>query len=241
MADGSSFDWGNTEHAEAPYENRDPRFYASILYDGSDWRQRPDDVIDLDPEGIIQTFSTLALPDGSTVPGLDTRDGPIEDWNGSYTGYYLRKFVDPSVDHQFETQEVPWDFFRYAEILLNDAEASIELGEEGDARDALNRIRRRAGMPEFDGSVTGQELVEQYRNERRIEMAFEEQRCFDVRRWMIAPDVLSENAKGIEISAEATDRTDRSTYFNFEYSVIDVQQRSWGETRCILFLLLGMK
>lgn len=60
-------------------------------------------------------------------PGLDTRDGPIEDWNGTYTGYYMRKFLDSNVDHQFYRQEVPWIFIRYAEVLLNYAEAPIEL------------------------------------------------------------------------------------------------------------------
>ena len=229
MADGSTFDWNNPEHAAAPYENRDPRFYASIQYDGAKWVERPSDVVELDPQGIIQTFTALTLPNGDVVPGLDTRNGPIEEWNGGYAGYYLRKFVDPSVDHQFEKQDVPWIFFRYAEVLLNYAEASIELGEEADARRVLNEIRRRAGMPALDGTVTGQDLMAEYRNERRVELAFEEHRFFDVRRWMIAPTVLDEDGKGIHIVAEATDRRDRSTYSNYEYSVIDVEERSWND------------
>lgn len=229
MVDGSNFDWDNPDHAAAPFENRDPRFYATILYDGAPWRERPSDARELDPQGIIQTFNELKLPDGSTVPGLDTRDGPIEDWNGSYSRYYLRKFISPAYNHQFEKQEVPWVFFRYAEVLLNYAEASIKLGEEADARAVLNEIRRRAGMPEFDASVSGQQLWDAYVNERRIEMAFEEQRFFDVRRWMIAPAELNENAKGINIYAEATDRRDRSTYSNYSYSVADVQNRSWHD------------
>lgn len=183
----------------------------------------------LDPEGIIQTFRELTLPDGSTVPGMDTRDGPVEQWNGTYSGYYLRKYIDPSVNHQFESQEVPWIYFRYAGSLLNYAEASIELGEYGDARRALNKIRRRAGMPEFDASVTGQELMDEYRNERRVELAIEGHRFFDVRRWMIAPDVMNKDAKGIYITAKATDRTDRSTYYDYEYRVITIQERHWED------------
>jgi hypothetical protein len=103
-------------HAAAPYANRDPRFYASILYDGAPWRTRPTDAQKFDPDNIIQTFRELTFV-----------DGPIEDWNGGYSGCYIRKYVDPTVDGQFVVQQVPWIFFRYAEILLNYAEASIEL------------------------------------------------------------------------------------------------------------------
>src|SRR2546430_689633 len=183
MADGSKFDWNNPAHAAAPYVNRDPRFYASIAYDGAPWRPRPDDVKKLDPVGIIQTFRTLTT-DSGVVAGLDTRDSPIENWNGGYSGYYIRKFIDPSINAQFTREQVPWIYFRYAEVLLNYAEASIELNELGDALNALNQIRRRAGMPDL---VAGPDLRDEYRNERRIEMAFEEHRFFDVRRWIIAP------------------------------------------------------
>lgn len=227
MEDGTYFNWNNPEHAEAPYEDRDPRFYSSILYDGAQWRERPSDVAELEPQGIIQTFTRVTLPDGSTQPGVDTRNSPIEDWNGGFTGYYLRKFIDPSINHQFEVQEVPWRFFRYAEVLLNYAEASIELGEEGEARDVINKIRSRAGMP--DVTDTGDDLVDRYRNERRVEMAYEEQRFFDMRRWKIAPNIMNENGKGIDIRVEATDYTDRETYFNYQYNIIDVQNRSWDD------------
>lgn len=229
MIDGSAFDWSNPEHAAAPYENRDPRFYASILFDGADWRERPEDVRSLDPFGIIQTFQELTLPDGTKVPGLDTRYGPIEDWNGTYSGYYLRKFIDPTVNAQFDKQEIPWPFFRYAEILLNYAEASIELGELEDAVEALNHIRRRAAMPQFDASMGQAALREAYRHERRVEMVFEEQRYFDVRRWMLAPEAFNEDARGIKILVKATDATDRSTYYDYEYSLIEVEQRAWDD------------
>jgi hypothetical protein len=229
MADGSKFDWSNPAHAAAPYENRDPRFYGSILYDGAKWRERPTDVRALDPYGIIQTFRELRLPDGSVQGGLDTRDSPIEDWNGGYSGYLLRKFIDPNVNAQFENQEVPWPFFRFAEVLLNYAEASIELGELGDAVEQLNRIRRRAGMPEFSAALSQAALREEYRNERRVEMAFEEQRFFDVRRWMIAPTELSEDAEGINIFLEGTDPIDRSTWTNYEYETRVIQNRAWND------------
>src|SRR6266513_999582 len=69
MADGSKFDWSNPTHAAARYVNRDPRLSGSILYDRAPWRQRPDDVKDLDPYGMIQTFRALKLPDSSVVAG----------------------------------------------------------------------------------------------------------------------------------------------------------------------------
>ena len=229
MADGSSFDWSNPAHAAAPYENRDPRFYATVHYDGGRWVTRPPDAVHLDPVGIIQTFTEVTLPDGSTVPGLDTRNGPIEAWNGTYAGYYVRKFVDPAVDHQFEMQDVPWIFIRYAEILLNYAEDSIELGDLAEATDALNRIRRRAAMPEFPAGLSAEQLREEYRNERRVELVFEEHRFFDARRWMIAPDHFGDDALGIEIRVSATDPRDRSTYHDYEYDVIDIQDRAWDD------------
>ena len=224
MADGSKFAWSNPVEAAAPYTNRDPRFYASIAYDGAPWRTRPDDVKNLDPVGTIQTFRALTLTGGSVMAGLDTRDSPVENWNGAYSGYYLRKFIDPSINAQFTKEQVPWIFFRYAEVLLNYAEASIELNEVGDALTVLNQIRRRAGMPDL---VAGPDLRDEYRNERRVEMAFEEQRFFDVRRWMIAPQVLNKDAFGINIFANGASPTDRSTWTNYRYETHSIQRRAW--------------
>src|SRR2546430_6465620 len=230
MADGSKFDWSNPAEAAAPYANRDPRLYASIAYDGAPWRPRPDDVKKLDPVGIIETFRALTT-DSGVVAGLDTRDSPIENWNGGLSGYLLRKVIEPSVNAQFTREQVPWIYFRYAEVLLNYAEASIELNELGDALNALNQIRRRAGMPDL---VAGPDLRDEYRNERRIEMAFEEHRFFDVRRWIIAPQVLSKPATGINISLTGANRLDRSTWTNYRYQVDTVQQRAWSNKACVL-------
>ncbi|HLR91011.1 MAG TPA: RagB/SusD family nutrient uptake outer membrane protein [Balneolaceae bacterium] len=231
MSDGSKFDWNNPKHASAPYENRDPRFYATVSYDGAKWSERPATVRQYEPNSIVQTFTSITIhePDGSTRtrPGVDTRSGPVEDWNGSWTGYHMIKAIDPNVQHHQETQEIPWRFFRYAEVLLAFAEASIELGEEDDARWAINQIRNRAGMPDI--VANGDELKQKYRNERRIEMSYEDQRFWDIRRWMIAPEVMNENGKAIEIHVEATDEHDRSTYFNYQYSVYEWQERNWND------------
>src|SRR5947209_6160167 len=140
MNDGSKFSWSNPLEAAAPYKNRDPRFYASILYDSAKWRPRPSDAVARDPNGYVQT-GYYKKPDGTTVPGLDTRNSPLEDWNGSWTGYYMRKFIDPSVDAQYTKQDHPWRYIRYAEVLLNYAEACIALVQDAEAVKYLNQIR----------------------------------------------------------------------------------------------------
>jgi hypothetical protein len=186
MKDGSSFDWSNPAHQASPYTNREARFYATILFEGSQWRTRPSDALSYDPYSKIQVGAVYNLAGDMIVAGLDTRSGPIEDWNGGKSGYYVRKFVDPTIDPQYVKQDVPFRHFRYAEVLLNYAEASIELGDEDDARTQLNLIRKRAGQPDI--TATGAALRDAYRHERRVEMAYEDQRFWDVRRWVIGPD-----------------------------------------------------
>jgi hypothetical protein len=107
-------------------------------------------------------------------------------------------------------------------------EANIGLGLEDEARTYLNMIRNRAGMPDITES--GSELMQKYQNERRIELFGEEHRYFDIRRWKIAPEVMTD-AYGITVTAEATDATDRSTYTNYSYSADRlVQQRGWDDS-----------
>jgi hypothetical protein len=219
MIDGTEFDWNNPLHKANPYENRDPRLYATVLYEGAQWRPRPADVIAADPLGKVQV-GFYTKEDGTAVPGLDTRKGPIEDWNGTYTGYYSRKFIDPTVDHQYEKQDLPFRRFRYAEILLNYAEACIGLNQEDEAKFYLNKIRARAGMPDI--TATGQELIDQYQDERSVELGYEEHRYFDVRRWMIAPEAY-QDAEGVYVTGDIND----GTISNRSYEVITVQDREW--------------
>ncbi len=90
--------------------------------------------------------------------------------------------------------------------------ASLALGQETAARDAINEIRTRSGMPAIPTSVTGAALVAQYRYERRYELAFEEHRYFDARRWLIAETVFSGPAKAIEIYGKLNPDTLLYTY-----------------------------
>ena len=183
---GSGYDPQN------PYENRDPRFYHTILHDGASYRGR-----------VVETF----------VPGgRDSRDGN-SNWNTSRTGYYLYKFIDDDmpINNPWEIAGLqPWIYFRYAEILLNFAEAANEVGGPDaipsgatlSAREAINQIRARAGvdMPEVATGLGKDAFRDIIRNERQIELAFEEHRFYDVRRWLIAEETENEPAYGIEIT-----------------------------------------
>lgn len=168
MKDGTRFDWNNATQKAKPYENRDPRFYASILYNGAPYRTRN-----------VETF----LPGGK-----DSKDGN-GNWNTSPTGYYVRKYINESnpVENPNQTAYQPWKYLRYAEVLLNFAEAKNEAaGPVDSVYKAVNSIRLRAGMPELPGGLSKADMRTRIRNERRIELAFEEHRYYDVRRWMIA-------------------------------------------------------
>jgi len=226
MADGSTFDWNNPAHAEHPYANREPRFYATIFFDGASWRERPADAKALDPDDRIQTgvYKRWNASNNSEYEtyGVDTRNGPIENWNGSYTGYYCRKYIDPSVNVQYISQSVTWRFFRYTEILLNYAEACMELGQDVEAVAYLNMIRKRAGLPPI--SATGDTLKAAYRRERRTELAFEEHRFFDVRRWLIGPEAYRPAYQARVVYPLNPDRTTASTP---QISHIRFEDRAW--------------
>ncbi|SDL62837.1 Starch-binding associating with outer membrane [Catalinimonas alkaloidigena] len=185
MMDGTPFDWSDPTMSDDPYANRDPRFYETILYNGAPYRNRQ-----------VETF----LPGGR-----DSKDGP-SNWNTSKTGYYLRKFVDPNLPIQNPwgiagTQD--WIYFRYAEILLSYAEAQNEaVGPDASVYEAVNAIRTRPGveMPALPAGLSKEEMRERIRHERRIELAFEEHRFYDVRRWKIAETTENVPAYGIEIT-----------------------------------------
>ncbi|MEO6328809.1 MAG: RagB/SusD family nutrient uptake outer membrane protein [Ginsengibacter sp.] len=239
MMDGTKFDWTNAAQKADPYSNRDPRFYATILYDGSNWKPRPGDVKDKDPANQVQT-GYYQTSGGAIKNGLDTRESEVENWNGSRTHYYTRKFIDANpalADNQSNAQVIPWPFIRYTEMVLNYAEACIELGEDPEARTWLNYIRFRAGMPAI--TEAGTALKDRYRNERRIELAYEEHRYHDARRWMIPQQTVGRGIKAIKVTATVKPgktalvpyRFDRSVY-DYTYTVVDNTEnetRTWKD------------
>jgi len=167
-----------------PYVNRDPRFSESLLYNGAMHRGRA-----------VETF----LPGGK-----DSKDG-IENWNTSKTGYMMRKFQNdayPVIDPWEVAGFQPWIYMRYAEVLLNYAEAQNEaVGPDGSVYSAINQVRQRAGinMPPLPLGLSQADMRERIRNERRVELAFEEHRFYDVRRWKIAMQTENEPAYGMDV------------------------------------------
>lgn len=193
--------------ASNPYVNRDPRFYATILFDGSAWMGRP-----------TETFAG----------GLDSGTGPIDAWNASLSGYYTKKFVPENIPPTGSTvyPTTPWLMFRYAEILLNYAEAEFMLGHEDVAREYINKVRSRANvnMPAITDS--GEALKKRIQHERRIELVFEGHRYFDVRRWKIANETETKNIIGINI-AKAAGGTKT-------YSIKNLITRRWDDKLYLL-------
>lgn len=237
MLDGSEFDWKNEAHAAAPYQDRDPRFYATILFDGADWKPRPPAVAAIDPVNQVQT-GYYDDGNGGIINGVDTRESTVENWNGSRTHYYTRKFTDPDpglADNLSSGQAIPFPFIRYTEVVLNYVEACLETGDEATAREWLNKIRFRAGMPAINDS--GEALVERYRNERRVELVYEEHRYHDARRWLIAPETLGRGIQAINVQATLRDgATPHVPYhydpavYDYTYTVFDnteVETRTW--------------
>ena len=147
-----------------PYLGREPRFYADLGFDGSVWgRKRAADGYALDPtpKGNLQTGAyelssggkdvEVILPDGTTKKftgtyGCDTRKGPIEDWNGSFTSYYEKKLIDTRIDAANNYQVCPYPYFRLGEMYLIAAEAAVELGQLDEAATYLDALRARISM-----------------------------------------------------------------------------------------------
>lgn len=182
----SKFDWNNPEEKANPYANRDPRFYATILYDGAKWMTRNvETYFDVDNNGTI------------IGGGKDTKFGN-DSWNASPTGYNMKKFMDEGYAlNSWNFCARNWIHLRMAELYLNKAEALYHIGDEEGAREALKPVRQRAGMPAV--TATGADLLEAIKNERRIEFAFEEHRYFDVRRWKEAPKYFGSTVHAITI------------------------------------------
>jgi starch-binding outer membrane protein, SusD/RagB family len=248
MKDGTSFSWSNTTEAANPYANRDARLYASILYEGVPWRTRPDDVKSTDPWNKIQVGHVYKM-DGTTqlVPGVDTREGAFENWNGGRTGYYLRKFIDPAIDPQYVKQDRPFRHMRYAEVLLGYAEACIELGDAANLTEAttyINMIRTRAGQPVLASGLDQTTLRTAVRHERRVELAFENHRFWDVRRWMIGSDAYKPTHR-VDVkyltseTAQYYRKSDGTTWSDPVYSnqLLGVEARAW-DNKCYFFPIL---
>lgn len=184
--DGTFYVMPEGEIDTNPWQNRDLRLYATVFLDGSEWGYGED-------KRQIEYF----IPgEEGAVAGEDSKEGPSY-WNGTKTGYGMKKFLDPNFDTSGTLANTsPWIFFRLAEFYLNYAECQIQLGNHTEALSYLNKIRTRAKMPD----LTGKDIWAEYENERQIELVFEGQRWFDIRRWQTAEkEYNTQPVTGIEI------------------------------------------
>lgn len=165
-----------------PYTNRDPRLDVAIYHHGS-----------------MLNSSMIDF----TNPGGTDYDG-----NNAVTGYLLAKFVDPSVyDNTGKALGAgqgnqPWINIRYAEILLNYAEAINEAQGPANAYTAINEIRSRAGIPALPSGLSQSQMRARIQNERKVELVFEEHRFWDVRRWKIASVTNNITTQGVSVTKD---------------------------------------
>jgi len=189
--------------ANNPYVNRDPRFYASIYYNGA--------------------LRYLDQPNGTKV---QTYEGGAEGINRTtvthtQTGYYLRKFNNFK-SSKYSNYDGYNRLFRLADLYLNFAEAAYNAADPDapvtiggsmnlSARDAVNAIRERAGMPDLPAGLSKSDFETRYRNERRVEFAFEGKRFFDVRRWKVLDSFKIITGMDITVNGPTT------TYKRFKF------------------------
>ena len=204
----SSYDESN------PYANRDPRFYSSIYYNGC---QR-----NLNNENsILYTY----------VGGNCGISDKVTDVRFTRTGYYMRKFNN-YVSNSSNASDGFMPIFRLAELYLNFAEAAYQASSPDQkyngmsAVDAVNTVRNRVGMPGLPTGMSKADFERRYRKERRVELAFEDHRFYDVRRWMIL-DQTDKFVTGMKITQKA-DGT-------FEYQRIKLNDRGCAESKFYYF------
>lgn len=208
---GQKVDWSNW-HVDGgtttrpPYENLEPRFHATVIYNGATWKGK---VMENSVDGIngrYMDYTDQPRPEGRTT-----------------TGYYLRKLLDESnttLDTRNSTQ--PWVEIRLAEVYLNRAEAAYRLGDYETALSDINVIRKRTyvNLPEKVG-LSGDDLFEAIRQERKIELSYEGHLFWDMRRWRLSHiEYHNYRVHGLKISKVADG-------FRYEYVDCDLQDRKF--------------
>ena len=194
MLDGTPFDWNDPAKAAQPFENRDARLGATILMNMAPFKGKK-----------VATY-----PEGA-----DASPNP----NATKTGYYLRKFLNEDVNIQTGGSSgghvVP--LFRLAEIYLNYVEALNECDPTNpDIALYLNKVRNRASLPNVS-ALSQEQMRAVIQHERRVELAFEEHRSWDVRRWKIASSTLGAPLMGVQI--------ERKPLGGYTYMPVKVEQR----------------
>jgi hypothetical protein len=211
--DGSEFNWNTYKdnHVD-PFSNREPRFHATILYNGSQWEGREIETFVGGTDGFVEFQQASST--GAHTP----------------TGYYLRKYLQEGYADFVTKGSYQYDaVIRYAEVLLNKAEAYAQLDYaqyQAEAMEALNEVRQRVNLPakSFSDAPNKEEFMNLLRKERCVELAGEGFRYWDLRRWRLAANVIhGKNASGVKI----TQNTDGA----FDYEKVNVD----GGTQRVFF------
>jgi hypothetical protein len=181
------------DNLNGPFQNKDARLYGTVIYPGSTFKGQ-----DIQIQAGVKVWNASTnsysnvegslgslYTDGKLLTGSS---GPqVNQQDVSNSGFYLRKFVDSGAGTSTRgiRSDTWWVRFRLAEILLNASEAAFELGQTADALTYVNQVRARAGLTTPLTSLT----LARLQNERRVELAFEDHRVWDLKRWRIAHQV----------------------------------------------------
>lgn len=198
MIDRDKISSGYSWTVDELFGKKDPRFKATIYTMGTDWTWQDGPVV-------LDYHNGILLPDG-TIQSTGSYKGVLVTGNSYLAGqaspFGILKYLDEeerALQQGFGFSDTDYIVFRLGEIYINHAEAALELGQTADALASINLIRERAGMPLLQ-SIT-RDLI---RKERKVELAFEGNRYFDVRRWRTAEEDLSQNFQGIRYILDGT-------------------------------------
>ncbi len=191
--DGSKVDWTKWHAAEGtteypPYEKLEPRFAATVLYNGATWKGVELECCVDGKYGTYVDYGVEPYPYGKTV-----------------TGYYMRKFrQEANTDLTNVASTSTWVEIRLAEVLLILAEAEMRLGNDAAAMGYIAQVRDRVGLP-TDESLTGDAVFEALVHERKIELAYEGHLWWDMRRWKLAEEAYTGyRVHGLKITKEGS-------------------------------------
>lgn len=211
--DGTKVNWAAWHSAAGtttrpPYEDLEPRFQATVIYNGSKWMGKTMENCVDGINGKYMGYRDDTYTKGRTV-----------------TGYYLKKYRDEAHTNLITYNSTQtWVELRLAEVYLNRAEASYRLGNAGAALADINAVRTRTGvgLPSISG-ITGDALFNAIRQERKIELAFEGHLYWDMRRWKLAhKEYNGYRVHGMKISKNAAG-------YLYQYVDCDLQDRKFLE------------
>ena len=222
---------GNYIYYDKPtdlFEDRDARLWGTVILPGTQFKSREVEIWG----GYILANNTIITSDQfggkKTLPGKSVEEqvvgfsGPIDKLEFSaQTGFYIRKYLDPSIGsgQRGVQSEVWWIRYRYAEVLLNAAEAAFELGMTDVAAEYINQVRRRAGftIDLTPGEITFDRIV----HERKVELAFEGHQLWDMKRWRLAHKIWNGVSSDLTTNPGKADEPSTRPFGLWSYKVYD--------------------